>query len=290
MVRTHERDAINLLLRANGFDYRPILREAGVISPDQPYLAGLPRELAISTHDWLHFQDWDRYDPDINLPGVLVYESPVIEVRAYGEGPQQLLIYNANSSRLEDVKGVDLMYYNATDRSFVMVQYKDFDIDDDDSRKVIRPNARLYKQLRRMRELDDQCKPSLDPMDIRLHPKPCFLKLCDPEDVGGDSVDMIKGMYLTREHFEAILHSPGARGPRGGRVINKMTSPRHLDNDTFTTLLRYGWIGSCGVGTDFVREQVWNSLSERGSVVIGTHLGNWPLGNGYGRQRAATAQ
>jgi hypothetical protein len=289
-VRTHEKDGVNLLLRANGFDYGPLLRASGMISPDRPYLAAVPRENAISTHDWLHFEDFISHDPPVNLPGVLIHTSPIVEARAYGKGPQQLVIYNANTSRLDDVKGVDLMYYNATDQSFVMVQYKDFAVDDDDSRKVIRPDARLYDQLRRMRELDDQCKPSSDPMDIRLHPKPCFLKLCDPGDVGSDSVDMIKGIYLTREHFEAVLHSPDARGPRGGRVIGKMTAPRHLDNDTFTTLLRYGWIGSCGVGTDLVREQVWNSLSQRGSVVIGAHLGNWPLGNGYGRKRAASAQ
>lgn len=171
-----------------------------------------------------------------------------------------------------------------------MVQYKDFTVDEEESRKVIKPDTRLYNQLRRMREVDNECKPNMDPMDIRLHPKPCFLKLCDPQDVGGDSVDMIKGLYLTREHFELVLESPKARGPRGGRIINKMTPPRHLDNDTFTTLLRYGWIGSCGTGTDFVREQVWKSLSERGSVVIGTHSNGLPLGNGYGRQRSASVR
>jgi hypothetical protein len=281
-------DAVNQLLRMGGFDYGPILRQAGVISPDQPYLTGLPREGGIITHDWLHFEDWTAHDPGVIIPDVLVHESPIIEARAYGEGPQRLVIYNANNNHLEDVTGVDLMYYNATDRSFVMVQYKDFTVEDEESKKVIKPDARLYDQIRRMREVDDQCKPSLDPMDIRLHPKPCFLKLCDPEDVGGDSVDMLKGMYLAREHFEAVLESPAARGPRGGRVINKMTPPRHFDNDTFTTLLRYGWIGSCGTGTDFVREQVWKSLSERGSVVIGTHSDGWPLGNGYGRQRTAS--
>jgi hypothetical protein len=290
MVRNHEKDAFNQLLRMGGFDYGPVLRAAGVISPDQPYLAGVPREGGIITHDWLHFEDWTAHDPGINLPDVLVHESPIVEVRAYGQGQQQLVIYNANNNHLEDVTGVDLMYYNETDRSFVMVQYKDFAVDEEESRKVIKPDTRLDDQLRRMREVDDQCKPNMDPMDIRLHPKPCFLKLCDPRDVGGDSVDMLKGLYLTREHFELILESPEARGPRGGRVINKMTPPRHLDNDTFTTLLRYGWIGSCGTGTDFVREQVWKSLSERGSVMIGTHSNGWPLGNGYGRQRSASVQ
>jgi len=104
IVRTYEKDSVNLLLRASGLDHGLILREAGMISPDQPYLAGLPRENAVSTHDWLHFQDWVSLDPDANLPGVRIHESPVSEVRTYGTGPEQLLIYNANSSRLEDVR------------------------------------------------------------------------------------------------------------------------------------------------------------------------------------------
>ena len=154
----------------------------------------------------------------VNLTDVVVHESPVVEVRAYGQGPQRLVIYNANNNHLEDVTGVDLMYYNETDRSFVMVQYKDFTVDEEESRKVIKPDTRLYNQLRRMREVDNECKPNMDPMDIRLHPKPCFLKLCDPQDVGGDSVDMIKGLYLTREHFELVLQSPKAR--RAARRAN----------------------------------------------------------------------
>jgi hypothetical protein len=283
-IRSHEKDGINTILRAYGHDHAAILRQGGLISGDAPYLASLPEELRISTHDWLHFRDWTGQDPDVNVPGARIYTSPVVEARAFGEGPQQLVIYNANNGTVENMSGVDLMYYNATDRSFVMVQYKNFTIED--SKKVIRPDSRLDGQLRRMRRVDEQSKPGTDPIDIRLHHKPCFLKLCDPGDIGSDSVDMIKGIYLTREHFETILNSPEARGPRGGRVIGLMTPPRHLDNDMFTRLLAYGWIGSCGVGTDFVRQQVWDSLQQRGSVVIGAHLGNWPLGNGYGRQRS----
>jgi hypothetical protein len=286
-IRGHEKDGINTLLRASGHDHAAILRQAGLISGDGPYLASLPEEIRISTHDWLHFADWTGQDPDVNVPGARIYTSPVVEARAFGEGPQKLVIYNANNGVVENMSGVDLMYYNATDKSFIMVQYKDFAIED--SKKVIRPNARLDGQLKRMQQIDEQCNPSTNPIDIRLHHKPCFLKLCDPGDIGSDSVDMLKGMYLTREHFEVILNSREARGPRGGRVIGKMTPPRHLDNDTFTRLLGYGWIGSSGVSTDFVRQQVWDSLLQRGSVVIGAHLGEWPLGNGYGRLRSADA-
>ncbi|MGH3253016.1 MAG: hypothetical protein ACRDOI_43330 [Trebonia sp.] len=76
-VRNHEKDAFNQLLRIGGFDYGPILRAAGVISPDEPYLAGISREGGIITHDWLHFEGWTAHDPGVNLPDVLVHESPI---------------------------------------------------------------------------------------------------------------------------------------------------------------------------------------------------------------------
>jgi hypothetical protein len=94
----------------------------------------------------------------------------------------------------------------------------------------------------------------------------------------GSYIDRPTGLVQRRSLFARLV------GPM------LVVVPRHLDNDMFTTLLRYGWIGSCGVGTEVVREQVWNSLSQRDSVVIGAHMGNWPLGNAYGGQRTATTQ
>jgi hypothetical protein len=35
------------------------------------------------------------------------------------------------------------------------------------------------------------------------------------------------GQYLAREHFETVLKSPNALGPRGGRRITDQTAPRH---------------------------------------------------------------
>jgi len=281
-IRAHEKDGVNTLLRAFGPDHA-ILREAGLVSPDAPFLSAIPDETRMINHDWLHFRDWFSSDPEPQVHGTLKFIPPVVEFASFRTGKQELLVYNANNGRVEDITGVDLMYYNAHDKCFVMVQYKKFELEG--SEQVIRPNDRLCSQLSRMKKIDDQCEQSADAMDIRLHPKPCFLKLCQQEDPAIDSIDMIKGMYLTREHFELILNSPGRRGPRGGRRINETTPPRHLDNNTFTRLLAYGWIGSCGVGTEFVREQVWNSLRQRGSVVFGTHAGSRPLGNGYSQQR-----
>ena len=282
-IRYYEKDGINTLLRAFGHDHT-VLREAGLVSPDTPYLAALPDENRMINHDWLHFRDWIGRDSEPQIPGVRKFTPPVVEARSFRTGKQELIIYNANNGRVEDMSGVDLMYYNSHDKCFVMIQYKKFSVEG--SGQVIRPDNRLDSQLARMKKIDDQCEPGTDAIDIRLYAKPCFLKLCHQEDPAADSIDMIKGMYLSREHFELILNSPGGRGPRGGRRIGEMTPPRHLDNDTFTRLLAYGWIGSCGVGSDFVREQVWNSLQQRGAVVFGTHLSERPLGNGYGQLRS----
>jgi hypothetical protein len=281
-IRAHEKDVVNSLLRAFGHDHE-ILRDAGFVSRDAPFLSALPDETRMINHDADHFRDWFVRDPDPLVPGVKIAVEPALEVASFRSGKSELLIYNANNGHAEDITGVDLIYYNVHERCFVMVQYKKFKIEIDGP--VVRPDNRLNSQLARMRDIDDQCKPGADALDIRLHPKPCFLKLCMKEDPAVDSLDMIKGFYLSREHFETVLNSPAGRGPRGGKRIGAMTSPRHLDNEMFTRLLAYGWIGSCGVGTEFVREQVWNSLQQRGSVIFGTHVGDRPLGNGYSQLR-----
>jgi hypothetical protein len=282
-VRHHEKDGVNTLLRAFGQDHE-ILRESGTVSPNEPYLMSLPDETGMIDYDSLHFRDWIGSDTDPPIPRLRKFTPPVVAARSFGRGDQKLIIYNANNGRVEDVNGVDLMYYNTYDKNFVMVQYKKFA--PEESNEVVRPDDRLYSQLARMKKIDDKCSPGTSAADIRLHAKPCFLKLCHQENPA-DSIDMIRGMYLSREHFELILNSPAGLGPRGGRRVNEITPSRHLDNNTFTWLLAYGWIGSCGTGSDFVREQVWKSLQQRGAVILGMHVGERPLGNGYARWRTA---
>ena len=131
-----------------------------------------------------------------------------------------------------------------------------------------------------MKEIDDKCLPGTGIFDLRLHHKPCFIKLCEPTPFEYDSVDRIKGTYLAREHFEIVLQASATDGARGERLIGEATAPRHLNNSTFTTLLAQGWIGSCGIGNNFVRQQAQLSLERRGALVFGLHTSTQPLGNG----------
>lgn len=265
-VRGQEKDAVNGLIRAFSGD-TSVLRDAGVVSSDQPYIMALPDENQIIDHDAIRFRDW---------PG---FNTAVFGTRVFVHDDRQLVVVNANNGPIEHITGVDLIYFNPHHGCFVLVQYKNFKAERGEL--VVRPDERLLSQLDRMREIDGKCGPGDDLEDIRLSSKPCFLKLCEPGTVRADSIDMIKGMYLPREHFEAVLNSRDARGPRGGRRIGVAVPPRHLSNDTFTTLLGHGWIGSSGIGTEYVRQQIRQSLEDRGSVVFGTHLGGQGLGNGY---------
>jgi hypothetical protein len=265
-IRSQEKDAINGLIRAFAGD-TSLLRDAGVVSPDRPYIMALPDENQLIEHDATRFRDW------------LGANTPVHGTRVFEHDNRKLVVSNVNNGPVEHITGVDLIYFNQHHGCFVLVQYKNFKAEGGDL--VVRPDDRLLSQLDRMREIDGKCAAGDGPEDLRLYPRPCFLKLCEPGSVRADSIDMIKGIYLPREHFEVVLNSEDARGPRGGRRIGTATPPRHLSNDTFTTLLGHGWIGSSGTGTKYVRTQVWQSLRDRGSVVVGAHLGDQGLGNGY---------
>ncbi|WP_431983076.1 hypothetical protein [Streptomyces qinglanensis] len=56
---------------------------------------------------------------------------------------------------------------------------------------------------------------------------------------------------------------------------------RHLNNTTFTTLLKDGWIGTRGTSTDYVVDLIRQSLSSDGpgSVVVGVHRSDAQPGN-----------
>lgn len=277
-LRAQEKDAIGVLCEAflgerdmlreiNGFspdrplveempEGWPILQGAGLAPQDREAFLDLPDEHRMINHDWLHFRDWTGQD------------TPIVGARTYrNKSGREILIYNANCGPAETALGVDLMYFDQQFGCFIMVQYKKYK--QDGGGLIYRPDERLQGQLERMRALDQLCPPGVVPDHLRLVHTPCFFKICEPHHFEAGSIDMIKGSYLARDHFESILGSDAAVGPRKGRAIRKNTLPRHLNHTLFTQLLAQGWIGSCGVGTELVQAQVRQSLETRGAVVLG---------------------
>lgn len=152
-----------------------------------------------------------REDPMVendlrNLPGFEVvrdytYGAAVFESKATSE---RLTVILANRLPLEEQTGTDLIYFNETYQSFVMVQYKAMESEvrrDGPAQAVYRlPNAQLKEEIERMDAVLGAlktCVPNTNIGGFRLTENPFFLKLCPRLVFNPDDVGLVPGMYLS---------------------------------------------------------------------------------------------
>jgi hypothetical protein len=190
---------------------------------------------------------------------------------------QRLLVVNANRTPAEKTLGVDLIYYNATRKSLIMVQYKKLSAA---RQGFYYPDSdrTLDDELNRMRQLDEfVAKSRRSGDDYRLMANPTWIKLCHPQAFIPQTADMVPGLYLPREQFEQLRKDPRLKGPQGGVRFGYGTVPSYLDNTLFTRLVDVGFIGTTGTSTDMVQEQVKRSLDGQKALVAATLSGEEPL-------------
>jgi hypothetical protein len=183
---------------------------------------------------------------------------------------QRLLVVNANRTPAEKTLGVDIIYYNATRKSLIMVQYKKLNAA---HKSFYYPDSdrTLDRELRRMRAVDKLAAQNRRPGDdYRLMPSPTWIKLCHPQADIPQTADMVPGLYLAREHFEQLRKDPRLRGPQGGVRFGYGTVPSYLDNTLFARLVDTGFIGTTGTSTDIVHEQITRSLNGQKALVFAT--------------------
>jgi hypothetical protein len=252
-----EKDAIGLALGFQGID-RDALRDWEPEDQPEHFLRGLSqatlREDQILNHDLGVFDDWD-----------VVAESAVGAVH-FEKAGVGVTVVNVNRTPVEEVLGVDLLYFHEVYRSFVLVQYKRFEDDGEEGMgPVYRPDENLEGELELMRKIAPTLPNPVDELSYRLGPGVCFLKLCKSVRFDPYSRDLIAGMYLPLEYFDAC--EPTARGPRGGRAYSYSTLRRHLNNSQFIELVQDGWIGSNGTLSEELQSLV-GSLIEGGRSVL----------------------
>ena len=101
-----------------------------------------------------------REDPMImndlqTFPGFDAFERHVSGAVRFHQEQILLTVLLINRQPLEELTGTDLIYYNETFRSFIMVQYKAMEKEGDDH--VFRlPNSDLEKELDRMRKFQNR--------------------------------------------------------------------------------------------------------------------------------------
>jgi hypothetical protein len=187
---------------------------------------------------------------------------------------QRLYVANANRDIPENTLGTDLIYFNATRQSLVLLQYKRMD---PNKGRYYYPDsdAGLAAELERMEKVDMLAAASSSTdHDFRLDPAPSWLKICRAQAFIPQTADMVAGMYFTREHFECLRRDPRCQGPRGGTRFGFKNTPHYLDNTMFHRLVETGLIGTSGTSTQVLYDQIMLSFEGSKSLVVATLHGD----------------
>lgn len=207
------------------------------------FLDGLPkirlREDQMIVHDLMH------------IPGFEMLTSTPHNAAIFDSESERLTVILANRLPLEKQTGTDLIYFNETYKSFVLVQYKAMEHEDDDNgvpHAVFRlPNIQLTEELKRMDSLLAQlrsCNSNALRDGFRLTDNPFFLKLCPRLVFNPDDVRLVPGMYLPLDYWKLIEQDAAIVGSRGGRQVTYENVGRHFDNSAFSTVVAKAWVGT----------------------------------------------
>ena len=222
------------------------------------FVKGIPsqyiQEEAAIQHDLFN---WPGMTP-MHEAGISVFES----------GDRRLEIIYANRNAIEHTLGVDLLYYNESFQSFVLVQYKLMREDGGEMR--YRPDPQLHSELALMDEFNTVHRmtgPISTHEQFRLNDDGFMLKLVPQKGLRPASGELIKGMYVSREYMHFLLSPGGPVGARGGSQITFANAPRYMTNSQFTAFVNEGWIGTRGVQTDEIRAML-KRFYETGRAVV----------------------
>ncbi len=253
-----QRDGVGLLLEIGGIG-RESLREWSPPATRASFLAGMTQrpvsEETLINHDVRRF------------PGLAETLGAEVDWQVFEGNRRRMFVMNANMEPVENTLGVDVVYFNETFKSFVLVQYKRLireSNDDDELGLWYRPDSNLPSELDRMRAVDGLYGSGKG--DFRLFAQACWVKLCHPSATQ-DPLQLIKGMYLAREYFDELLKI--CKGPRDGVRLGYRNVPRYINNTLFAQLVKDGWIGTCGTGTDELGEVIRTVLQSRRALVLG---------------------
>lgn len=215
-VLAEQKDAVGVALQAAGLErqiiglWQPSPRRDGQVAPFLSGLApGTIREDTMVIHD------------ASRLPGWWPAGEPYVGTSQFADNNgRTLTVMNVNRHRIEEVTGVDLLYYQHEAHSFTMVQYKRLSPSPE---AVFRPSSdrNNLSELERMRSIDQQSdgeqteagsdtteagSDTTDPSwRFRLHSGTCWLKLCRSEGFVPANNELVRGMYLPLAFYDELV-------------------------------------------------------------------------------------
>ena len=225
------------------------------------FLDGLPqakvREDAAITADYSSLPGFEAIK---NLPfAARVFQS-------VSDPAVRLTVVMANRLPLEQQTGADLIYYNETYRSFVLVQYKSMDQGSNGPEFRWQANDQLAAEIARMDDELSKMPHDHSPASFRLHANPFFLKLCSRSILNPDDKGLFPGLYLPLDFWRCLANDPITEGTRGGRVLSYANVERRLTNTEFITLVSSAWVGTT-VPQSSMLQQVIEGVIQSGRTV-----------------------
>jgi hypothetical protein len=156
----------------------------------------------------------------------------------------KLIVFTANRTPIEEAFGVDLIYFNDTQKSIVMVQYKMLEKVNKDW--IFRADKQFYKQLSKMKIPIHL----LDINDYRMCSNPFFFKFVK-NSVESSQLNSNNSICLSLEHLNHYLNTTQSCGERGGiRVSYESLNGQYLRETEFVKLVQSGYIGTHDVETE----------------------------------------
>lgn len=222
------------------------------------------REDQAIEYDATKFGDWDQI------------EQFITGERIFSKGKESLMIRNVNRQPLEKTLGVDLIYFNHTYRSFILVQYKRMLRENNEYR--YRPDSQFAEELKRMQEFREEVatldiSPSIL-SEYRLNEGAFYFKFHDSEIFDPVNASLIKGMHVPLDYWELFDASEQSKGPKGGKYVGYDNIGRYLNNTEFEYMVAKGLVGSYGTVTDLLVDIVQPLVTElKHSVTVGIKYG-----------------
>ena len=264
-----QKEAVLTALSIAGLSRNPVQEWSPPDGAPVSFLEGLPsarlREDPMVIHDLMHL-------PGFDIIRTYPYTAAVFESDATSE---RLTVILANRLPLEEQTGTDLIYFNETFQSFIMVQYKAMEREDGPngvSQAVFRlPSLQLAEEITRMDALlaaIQACPANAAHDGFRLTENPFFLKLCARLIFKPDDIGLVPGMYLPLDYWKLLEQHPGIKGLRGGLRITYENVGRHFDNSAFTSIVAKAWVGTTPAQSVVLKEAIRLTLETGKAVAI----------------------
>jgi len=237
-----QKETVGVALEIAGVDRGELLQWMPSEAPGS-FLDGLPE--AYVREDVMLLSDFST------MPGFRALEGAThVAVKTFVDpynSRNRLRVVMANRLGLEEQTGADLIYYNETYRSFVMVQYKAMEKGRDGPEFRWKAGDQLGDEISRMDRMLaelEKVEADVDPDGFRFSGNPFFLKFCSRVVFNPDDKGLFSGMYLPLGLWKDLVSGDRLKGARGGNVLTYGNVGRYLTNSEFVVLVSKAWVGT----------------------------------------------